>query len=196
MGSFNWNLIYSVIIISFFGFCIYSSYNSGKGSYNDYANQKIVLITFFCFYLYLSYNSNKLKRDRNWSSVTCNPLNMVLGSIFDSDNSNKQFEKCMQYSVSSDQEKRIQDYSKDLDKNLQNNINKLSAGSSDVSTATQVILGNTKDNIDKLNNESLDNETTINNFKIEIEDLTDKLNNSFNTFHDLSNNLLSKLEIK
>ena len=53
---------------------------------------------------------------------------MVLGSIFDSDNSNKQFEKCMQYSVSSDQEKRIQDYSKDLDKNLQNNINKLSAG--------------------------------------------------------------------
>jgi len=196
MGSFNWNLIYSVIIISFFGFCIYSSYNSGKGSYNDYANQKIVLITFFCFYLYLSYNSNKLKRDRNWSSVTCNPLNMVLGSIFDSDNSNKQFEKCMQYSVSSDQEKRIQDYSKDLDKNLQNNINKLSAGSSDVSTATQVILGNTKDNIDKLNNESLDNEKTINDFKIEIEDLTDKLNKSFNTFKEPGNNLLSKLEIK
>ena len=196
MGSFNWNLIYSVIIISFFGFCIYSSYNSGKGSYNDYANQKIVLITFFCFYLYLSYNSNKLKRDRNWSSVTCNPLNMVLGSIFDSDNSNKQFEKCMQYSVSSDQEKRIQDYSKDLDKNLQNNINKLSAGSSDVSTATQVILGNTKDNIDKLNNESLDNEKTINDFKIEIEDLTDKLNKSFNTFKEHGNNLLSKLEIK
>ena len=196
MGSFNWNLIYSVIIISFFGFCIYSSYNSGKGSYNDYANQKIVLITFFCFYLYLSYNSNKLKRDRNWSSVTCNPLNMVLGSIFDSDNSNKQFEKCMQYSVSSDQEKRIQDYSKDLDKNLQNNINKLSAGSSDVSTATQVILGNTKDNIDKLNNESLDNEKTINDFKIEIEDLTDKLNKSFNTLKEPGNNLLSKLEIK
>jgi len=196
MGSFNWNLIYSVIIISFFGFCIYSSYNSGKGSYNDYANQKIVLITFFCFYLYLSYNSNKLKRDRNWSSVTCNPLNMVLGSIFDSDNSNKQFEKCMQYSVSSDQEKRIQDYSKDLDKNLQNNINKLSAGSSDVSTATQVILGNTKDNIDKLNNESLDNEKTINDFKIEIEDLTDKLNKSFNTFKEPGNNLFSKLEIK
>ena len=196
MGSFNWNLIYSVIIISFFGFCIYSSYNSGKGSYNDYANQKIVLITFFCFYLYLSYNSNKLKLDRNWSSVTCNPLNMVLGSIFDSDNSNKQFEKCMQYSVSSDQEKRIQDYSKDLDKNLQNNINKLSAGSSDVSTATQVILGNTKDNIDKLNNESLDNEKTINDFKIEIEDLTDKLNKSFNTFKEPGNNLLSKLEIQ
>ena len=195
MGSSNWNLIYSVVIISFFGFCIYSSYNSGKGSYNDYANQKIVLITFFCFSLYLSYNSNKLKRDRNWSSVTCNPLNMVLGSIFDSDNSNKQFEKCMQYSVSSDQEKRIQDYSEEINTELQNNINKLSAGSSDVSTATQTLLGDTKDKIDELNNESLDNETTINDFKIKIQNLTDEINNSFNTFKDPSNNLLSKLEI-
>jgi len=195
MGSFNWISVYSVVIISFFGFCIYSSYNSGKGSYNDYANQKIVLITFFCFYLYLSYNSNKLKRDRNWSSVTCNPLNMVLGSIFDSDNSNKQFEKCMQYSVSSDQEKRIQDYSEEINTELQNNINKLSAGSSDVSTATQTLLGDTKDKIDELNNESLDNETTINDFKIKIQNLTDEINNSFNTFKDPSNNLLSKLEI-
>jgi len=195
MGSSNWNLIYSVVIISFFCFYLYLSYNSGKGSYNDYANQKIVLITFFCFYLYLSYNSNKLKRDRNWSSVTCNPLNMVLGSIFDSDNSNKQFEKCMQYSVSSDQEKRIQDYSEEINTELQNNINKLSAGSSDVSTATQTLLGDTKDKIDELNNESLDNETTINDFKIKIQNLTDEINNSFNTFKDPSNNLLSKLEI-
>ena len=195
MGSSNWNLIYSVVIISFFCFYLYLSYNSGKGSYNDYANQKIVLITFFCFSLYLSYNSNKLKRDRNWSSVTCNPLNMVLGSIFDSDNSNKQFEKCMQYSVSSDQEKRIQDYSEEINTELQNNINKLSAGSSDVSTATQTLLGDTKDKIDELNNESLDNETTINDFKIKIQNLTDEINNSFNTFKDPSNNLLSKLEI-
>jgi hypothetical protein len=196
MGSFNGNLVYSVVIISFFGFCIYLSYNSGKGSYNDYANQKIVLITFFCFYLYLSYNSNKLKRDRNWSSVTCNPLNMVLGSIFDSDNSNKQFEKCMQYSVSSDQEKRIQDYSKDLDKNLQNNINKLSAGELENKNAAQVLLGVTTDKIDKLNNESLDNETTINDFKIKIQNLTDDINNSFDTFKEPGNNLLSKLEIQ
>lgn len=196
MGSFNGNLVYSVVIISFFGFCIYLSYNSGKGSYNDYANQKIVLITFFCFYLYLSYNSNKLKRDRNWSSVTCNPLNIVLGSIFDSDNSNKQFEKCMQYSVSSDQEKRIQDYSKDLDKNLQNNINKLSAGELENKNAAQVLLGVTTDKIDKLNNESLDNETTINDFKIKIQNLTDDINNSFDTFKEPGNNLLSKLEIQ
>lgn len=196
MGSSNWNLVYNLGFISFFGFCIYLSYNSGKGSYNDYANQKIVLITFFCFSLYLSYNSNKLKRDRNWSSVTCNPLNMVLGSIFDSDNSNKQFEKCMQYSVSSDQEKRIQDYSKDLDKKLQNKINNLSAGDSENKNATQVLLGDTTDKINELNKESLDNETTINDFKTEIQKLTDKINNSFNTFHDPGNNLLSKLEIE
>ena len=166
------------------------------GSYNDYANQKIVLITFFCFSLYLSYNSNKLKRNRNWSSVTCNPLNMVLGSIFDSDNSNKQFEKCMQYSVSSDQEKRIQDYSKDLDKKLQNEINKLTAGDSESKNATQVLLDDTTDEINKLNKESLNNETAINNFKTEIQQLTDKINDSFDTFHDPGNNLLSKLEIR
>jgi hypothetical protein len=196
MGSSNWNLVYNVVFISFFGFCIYLSYNSGKGSRNDYANQKIVLITFFCFCLYLSYNSNKLRRDRNWSSVTCNPLNMVLSSIFDYDDSNKQFEKCMQYSVSSDQEKRIQDYSKDLDKKLQNEINNLSAGDSESKNATQVLLGDTTNQINKLNNESLDNENAINAFKIEIQQLTDKINNSFDTFNEPGNNLLSKLEIK
>lgn len=196
MGSSNWNLIYSVVIISFFGFCIYLSYNSAKGSYNDYANQKIVLITFFCFSVYLSYNSNKLKRNRNWSSVTCNPLNMVLGSIFDYNDSNKQFEKCMQYSVSSDQEKRIQDYSKDLDKKLQNEINKLTAGDSESKNATQVLLDDTTDEINKLNKESLNNETAINNFKTEIQQLTDKINDSFDTFNEPGNNLLSKLEIE
>ena len=196
MGSPNWNIVYSLVFISFFGFCIYLSYNSGKGSYNDYANQKIVLITFFCFSVYLSYNSNKLKRNRNWSSVTCNPLNMVLGSIFDYNDSNKQFEKCMQYSVSSDQEKRIQDYSKDLDKKLQNEINKLTAGDSESKNATQVLLDDTTDEINKLNKESLNNETAINNFKTEIQQLTDKINDSFDTFHDPGNNLLSKLEIE
>ena len=196
MGSPNWNIVYSLVFISFFGFCIYLSYNSGKGSYNDYANQKIVLITFFCFSLYLSYNSNKLKRNRNWSSVTCNPLNMVLGSIFDSDNSNKQFEKCMQYSVSSDQEKRIQDYSKGLDEKLQNKINKMTAGDSDSKKVCKDLLDDTRNNIDDLNNESLNNETTINNLKTKIQLLTDKIDNSFNAFHDPDNDLLSKMEIK
>tara|TARA_Y100000389_G_scaffold66130_1_gene62231 strand:- start:65 stop:430 length:366 start_codon:yes stop_codon:yes gene_type:complete len=121
---------------------------------------------------------------------------MVLGSIFDYNDSNKQFEKCMQYSVSSDQEKRIQDYSKDLDKKLQNEINKLTAGDSESKNATQVLLDDTTDEINKLNKESLNNETAINNFKTEIQQLTDKINDSFDTFNEPGNNLLSKLEIE
>jgi len=120
---------------------------------------------------------------------------MVLSSIFDSDNSNKQFEKCMQYSVSSDQEKRIQDYSEELDKKLLKKINKLTAGDSDNKQVCKDLLGVTTDKINKLNNESLNNETTINNLKTKIQRLTDKIDNSFNTFHDPDNNLLSKLEI-
>jgi len=115
------------------------------GYSNDYMNANIVLFVFLMFYGYLNYNANQLKRARNWSSVTCNPLEILIGSIFDYDSSNKQFEKCMQYSISSDQEKRIHDYSKELNKDLQKNINKLNAESINKANTTNDILGDTAD---------------------------------------------------
>lgn len=165
------------------------------GYSNDYMNANIVLFVFLIFYGYLNYNANQLKRARNWSSVTCNPLEILIGSIFDYDSSNKQFEKCMQYSISSDQEKRIHDYSKELNKNLQENINKLDTSSAYKVNATNDILGNTADEINKLNNESLDKEETINEIKTRVARLSEKINSSFDTFKDPSNNLLSNLAL-
>lgn len=165
------------------------------GYSNDYMNRNIVLFVFLIFYGYLNYNANQLKRARNWSSVTCNPLEILIGSIFDYDGSNKQFEKCMQYSISSDQEKRIQDYSKELNKNLLNNINKLNAESSDKTNATNNILGDTADEINKLKNESLDKEETINKIKTRVARLSETINSSFDTFRDPSNNLLTNLAL-
>ena len=166
-----------------------------QGYYNDLMNRNIVLIAFLFFYGYLSFNSSKLKRTRNWSSVSCNPFEMLIGSIFDHDGSDKQLKKCMQYSISSDQEKQIQDYSNELNKDLIVKINSLNSVSSNVTNATNDILDNTTNEINNLQNESLDNEETINNFKIKIQQLTDKINNSFDTFRDPDNNLLNKLTI-
>ena len=163
------------------------------GYSNDYMNANIVLFVFLIFYGYLNYNANQLKRERNWSSVTCNPLEILIGSIFDYGNSNKQFEKCMQYSISSDQEKRIHDYSKELNKNLQKNINKLNTTNS--VNLTNDILGNTADKINELENDGLDKEETINVIKTRVAALSEKINTSFNTFKDPSNNLLSNLEL-
>lgn len=165
------------------------------GYSNDCINRNIVLIIFFAFYIYLSYVSSRLKQSKNWEGVKCNPLEMVIGSIFDGDGSNEQFQKCMQYSVSNDNEKKIQEYSSKLSSELQSNINKLSAGATKTKSATDILLSNANNEINSLKTESIDNETTMNNFKIKIQQLTDKVNASFDTFRDGSNNLLSKLEL-
>ena len=101
----------------------------------------------------------------------------------------------MQYSVSNDQEKRIQEYSTKLNTELQSNIDRLSSGATDTKSSTDILLDNTEKEINALRTESLDNETTLNNFKIKIQQLTDKVNTSFDSFRDGSNNLLSKLEL-
>tara|TARA_B000000557_G_C20618518_1_gene377022 strand:+ start:184 stop:690 length:507 start_codon:yes stop_codon:yes gene_type:complete len=167
----------------------------GLGYSSDCINRNIVLIVFLTFYMYLSYVSNQLKRSKNWESVKCNPLEMVISGIFDSEASNSHFKKCMQYSVSNEQEKNIQDYSNKLDTELQSSINKLNAGSLNSKNATDVLLNKTEQEINNLKTESIDNETTLNNFKIKIQQLTDKVNASFDTFRDGSNNLLSKLAL-
>ena len=167
----------------------------GLGYSNDCINRNIVLMTFLLFYIYLSYISNQLKRSKNWDSVKCNPLEMVISSIFDSEGANSQFQKCMQYSVSNDHEKKFQDYSTKLNVELQSNINKLNTGERSSKTATDVLLNNTENEINNLKAESLDNETTLNKFKIKILQLTNKVNTAFDIFRDSSNNMLSKLEL-
>ena len=165
------------------------------GYTNDYANRNIVLIIFVLFYIYLSHVSSQLKRSKNWNGVKCNPLEMVIGSIFNAEDSNNQFQKCMQYSVSNDHEERIKQYSSEINTELQSNINKLSAGTSNGQNVADSLLEETASEINNLQNESLDNETTINNLKIKVQQMTDKINASFNTFRDPSNNLLNKLEL-
>lgn len=165
------------------------------GYSNDYINRNIVLVTFLIFYGYLKYNHTQLKRQKNWNSVKCNPLEMVIGSIFDYKNSNKNFEKCMQYSVSNEQEERIKNHSKEINKNLQTEINNLNAESTYNSDVADNILSDTADEISKLENESLDNETTINNLKLKVEQWNEKINNAFNAIRDPSNDVVNKLEL-
>lgn len=168
-----------------------------SGGYsNDYINRNIVLTVFIIFYIYLNYNSNQLKRKKNWKGVKCNPLEMVIGSIFDPNSSNSQFEQCMQYSATDEQEEMIEEYSEKLNNELKRSIDKLNSGESANNKATDLLLNKTSDDIQNLRNESLDNETTINDLKIKIQKLTDKVNASFDAFRDPSNNLLTKLEIK
>ena len=121
---------------------------------------------------------------------------MVIGSIVDAGNSNSVFEKCMQYSVSEEQEKRIQDHYTKVNEDMQKKINQLTNGIKYDENATDALLGDTADQINILKTENLaDNETALNDFKINIQQLTDKVNTAFNTFRDSSNNLLTKLEL-
>ena len=162
---------------------------------NDSLNRNIVLCTFLMFYIYLNYIFTQLKREKNWRSVKCNPLEMVIGSIFHPEDSIKQFETCMQYAVSSEQEDDIQKYTSKIDNELLSKINNLNKGTADDTNATNNLLDNTANEINNLKNESLDNETTINDFKKNIQQLTDKVNDTYYAFRDSSNNLLFNLKL-
>lgn len=163
---------------------------------DDRRNGLIVFATFMFLYIYLSYVSSRLKRTKNWQGVKCNPLEMVVGSIIDAGDSNSNFEKCMQYSVSEDQEKRIQQHYSKVNNEMQRQINNLTSGITYDENATNSLLGKTADQINTLKTENIaDNETTLNNLKINVQQLTDKVNTAFNTFSDPSNNLLKKLEL-
>ena len=179
----------------FYIFFINVFYNMGLGYTNDYTNRNIVLIIFGLFYFYLSFVSSQLKRSKNWQGIKCNPLEMAIRSIFDADDANSNFKKCMQYSVSNDTEEKIQQYSAKLNTKMQSNLDKLTFENMKDENATNSLLKGTETQISNLENESLDNKTTINNLKLRVQQLTDRINTSFDIFKDSSNNLLNKLEL-
>ena len=78
--------------------------------FTDGTNRTIILLTFFLFYMYLKYTITQLQLTKpNIGKIKCNPLEMVVGSIFDEEQANKTFSNCMEYSASEKMIKQHQD---------------------------------------------------------------------------------------
>ena len=93
--------------------------------FSDIVNRNIVIFLLLAFIIYLNFVSSQLQRDKNWQGVKCNPLQMVVGSIINSEGSNNAFKRCMQYSYSENLNSQIDQYSRANDKKIKNTSDKL-----------------------------------------------------------------------
>lgn len=76
--------------------------------FTDGTNRTIIIVVFFIFYMYLKYTQTQLKMSKNIGTVSCNPLEMMIGGLFNEEEANKTFSQCMEYS-SAEQTQKTQD---------------------------------------------------------------------------------------
>lgn len=76
--------------------------------FTDGTNRTIIIVVFFIFYMYLKYTQTQLKMSKNIGTVSCNPLDMMIGGLFNEEEANKTFSQCMEYS-SAEQTQKSQD---------------------------------------------------------------------------------------
>jgi hypothetical protein len=66
--------------------------------FSDATNRTIILLLFIIFIFYLKYVETTLKLKKNIKEIKCNPIQMIVGGIIDSETSNSTFEQCMRIS--------------------------------------------------------------------------------------------------
>lgn len=68
--------------------------------FTDSTNRTIILTLFFFLYIYIKYIKTQLLLRKQNVEIQCNPLEMVIGGLFDEETANKTFESCMKYNAS------------------------------------------------------------------------------------------------
>ena len=143
-------------------------------NYSDVFYRNIILITFFLFYIFLSFINKKLVSSRlnnETMHLKCNPIDLIVSSIFTPENAEKDLEKCMLLNNNNLLEK----YSSNLD-------DLVNESSEDILEKCNVIVNNSKLSSDKNITES-----QANKIKKDINKIS-------NTITDISNNLVSNIE--
>lgn len=165
----------------------------GQGYSNDVFNRNLVLGLFLVYYLYVRFLFSQLQRNKNWRGVKCNPLEMVIGSFFDSENSNYNFEKCMQYPISNDIETRIQEFSTNSNKRVDSEIKTLLTATNDYTNVENI--NNAREKLEELSRNYSASGEDINVLKTELQKLTLNVKNTFDDFKAEGNELLENLKL-
>ena len=67
--------------------------------FSDSTNASFILIIMFLFYLFLRFRKTELMIKTGLGNVSCNPLEMVIGSMVNEEEANKAFSACMEYTT-------------------------------------------------------------------------------------------------
>lgn len=143
-------------------------------NYSDSFYRYIILVTFILFYIFLTFTNKKLigaRLNNENIHLKCNPIDLVVSSIFTPDNAEEDLQKCMELNNNN----LLQKYG--------SNINDL------VSDTSQDILKKCKNivNTSKTSSGSIITESEADEINNDIQNISD-------TITDISNNLESNIE--
>jgi len=143
-------------------------------NYSDGFYRYIILFTFFLLYVFLTFTNKKLISTRLNSeniNLKCNPIDLVVSSIFTPENAEEDLQKCMELNNNNLLEK----YGSNLD-------NLISDSSEDILDKCNTLVSDSRLNSDKNITKS-----QANKIKKDIDLIS-------NTITDISNNLVSNIE--
>ena len=157
--------------------------------FSDATNIKIILFTFFAFYMYLKFTQTQLKMMKNMGTVKCNPLEMVVGSIFNEEEANATFSKCMEYYTSENIQKKQEEMNKvykDETKKLVDDYNEKGGKTLDDTRDLYELINKKTSNINNLVNQQKEISNLDEN-NGEIQGMIDDLTNIQSEFRDIAN---------
>lgn len=93
-------------------------------NYSDSFYRYFILFTFVIFYIYLKFINKKLKNNILYNRDTetnlkCNPLELIISSIFNQEESEKQLKRC----ILTNNNDLLHNYGSQLKENISNNYN-------------------------------------------------------------------------
>ena len=94
--------------------------------FTDSTNRIIIIVVFFIFYMYLKYTQTQLKMSKNIGTISCNPLEMMIGGLFNEEEANKTFSQCMEYSTAEQTQKTQDELSKQYNSEIEKLIEDIS----------------------------------------------------------------------
>ena len=173
--------------------------------FSDSTNFYIILIIFFAFYVYLRFVRIQIISTLSWKDVKCNPFYLLVGGIFDDNEAQKTFDKCIKNSAKEElyekHNKNIQDSNNKVDKYIQQLQSNVASNDANVKERHEGLLELINDSNrtiedviqrqDDINEVIVEGQVPLSNLFSQIGALSDKFKDTMSKF--LNSNLVSDL---
>ncbi len=167
--------------------------------FSDKTSRNITLIVFFIFYLYLDYQKSKLIIQKSPTNLKCDPIQMMIGSIFEGEESaNNTYKNCMQYSMNdalAKKEIEMNAESNDFKQNMQQYINDTTTDyNEDQDKAVELINKNINNSSDLIEQQNIISEQIVRSFP-KIDEIFTKIGTISKKLPDIFNKVNSSLSL-
>jgi hypothetical protein len=173
--------------------------------FSDSTNFYIILTIFFAFYVYLRFVRIQIISTLSWKDVKCNPFYLLVGGMFDDNEAQKTFDKCIKNSAKEelyekhnknmqDSNKKVDEYIEQLQSNVASNdanVKKRHEGLLELINDSNRTVEDVIQRQDDLNEVIVEGQVPLSNLFSQIGELSNKFKDTMSKF--LNSNLVSDL---